>query len=51
MDLKLHPSWIVHPRPHDIEMALAFEKGITEDRLSAVQQVLSQYVITVGSEK
>lgn len=50
-DLKLQPSWTVHPRPYDIEMALAFEKGTTEERLSAVQQVLSQYVINVGSEK
>jgi hypothetical protein len=50
-DLKLHPQWTVHPRPYDIEMALAFEKNTTEERLSAVHQVLSQYVIHVGGEK
>lgn len=49
-DLKLHPKWTVHPRPYGIEMALAFEKNTTEERLAAVYQVLNQYVMHVSGE-
>ena len=40
--LELLPSWTIHPRPYDIEMARAFEQ--TPGALDAVTKVLSPYV-------
>lgn len=40
--LELLPSWTIHPRPYDIEMARAFEQ--TPGALGAVTKVLSPYV-------
>ena len=38
-ELTLLPSWTIHPRPYDVDLAIAFENG-----LNAVASVLSPYV-------
>jgi fido (protein-threonine AMPylation protein) len=40
--LSLQPSWTIHPRPYDIEMAAAFEMG--PDALAAIAVLLSKHV-------
>lgn len=40
--LTLLPSWTIHPRPYDIEMAEAFEQG--HAALATVTALLSQHV-------
>jgi fido (protein-threonine AMPylation protein) len=40
--LRLLPSWIIHPRPYDIEMAAAFEMGV--DALAAIGSLLAPHV-------
>jgi fido (protein-threonine AMPylation protein) len=41
-ELKLRPSWTIHPRPYDVEMATAFEQQL--NAAQAVADVLRAYV-------
>jgi hypothetical protein len=43
-DMKLLPSWTIHPRPYDIEFARALEGRKAAESLDLLQPLLSAYI-------
>jgi fido (protein-threonine AMPylation protein) len=41
----LLPTWTIHPRPYDVEVALAFEAPTTLERLRALQGHLEAHLV------